>query len=221
MHVCSIASIPVLHVICWHNVLGCLLTHFQTCHAQLLHKNLLDCKNVSCTYLLKSMYKRHSCNILLPFQICIYLFLSMSRRSRKTLPESSFLLLTGSNDRLERIKSFSWTIESSSSSQLSSCIIIKIIVTIINLREEVRRGRGVGQWAQTFLMVNFVFGELCIEHTTQLTHTYIKDSQWCWGNLVIYLQSSDGLRANSSASLLFICLVKLHCNRCCFSIFDF
>ena len=68
--------------------------------------------NVSCT------------NLLFPFQISIYLFLSMSRRSRKTLPESSFSLLTGSNDRLERIKSFSWTLESYSSSKLSSCMIM-------------------------------------------------------------------------------------------------
>ena len=122
VHVCCIASIPVLHVIYWHTVYMFADTFpnmpSPSKAALPLHKNLLVCKNASCTlYILV---------VAIPY-ICTYLFLSMSRRSRKTLPESSFLLLTGSNDRLERIKSFSWTLASSS----SSCIIIRIIITII------------------------------------------------------------------------------------------
>ena len=119
VHVCSIASIPVLHVIYWHTVYMFADTFpnmpSPSKAALPLHKNLLVCKNASCTlYILV---------VAIPY-ICTYLFLSMSRRSRKTLPERSFSLLTGSNDRLERIKSFSWTLESSSSSQLSSCMIM-------------------------------------------------------------------------------------------------
>ena len=61
----------------------------------------------SCLQACLLTYMPYNISFLIISKIWPHLFLSISRRRRKTLPLSSFSLLTGSKDRLERIKSFS------------------------------------------------------------------------------------------------------------------